>query len=238
MAIAIEAVGQNFAVSSSRDPTVVKQPEELVAEVERRIVQDLVPRVPHFLAFHAALLDLRGQAILLPAPSGSGKTTLSAALADAGGYCMTDEMALLNRSLAWQGLPFLPCIKAESYALINSFYPTLGDVVEHERADRRVKFLPLPIRTGPVEVSTVIFPEYTAGTDSSLKPLEPLEGLQRLLGQCIYVPPGFSAADVPKLLKWHSRVEYHCLRFGSASLAVSILCEALRKKLGRPKILV
>ena len=149
MSMSIEPVEQSFAVSSSGDPTATtKQAEELVAEVERRIVQDLVPRVPHFLAFHAALLDLRGRAVLFPAPSGSGKTTLSAALTRQGWYCLTDEMALLDRSLQWQGLPFLPCIKAENYPLISSFYPALGDVVEHERSGRRVKFLPLPICTG------------------------------------------------------------------------------------------
>ena len=234
LSIAIAAAEQNFAVSSSADPTVViVQPEELVAEVERRIVQDLVPRIPHFLTFHAALLDLRGRAVLFPAPSGSGKTTLSAALAHADWYCMTDEMTLLDRNLEWQGLPFLPCIKAENYVLISSFHPTLGDVVEHERSGRRVKFLPVPVRTGPVEVSTVIFPEYAAEAETSLQALQPLDGLQRLLAQCVYVPPGFVAADVPALLKWHSQAEYYVLKFCSPAPAVTILSEALGNNLGR-----
>jgi hypothetical protein len=234
MSMSIEPVEQSFAVSSSGDPTATtKQAEELAAEVERRIVQDLVPRVPHFLAFHAALLDLRGRAVLFPAPSGSGKTTLSAALTRQGWYCLTDEMALLDRSLQWQGLPFLPCIKAENYPLISSFYPALGDVVEHERSGRRVKFLPLPIRTGRVEVSTVIFPEHAPDAEGSLNSLPSLDGLQRLLAQCVYVPPGFAAVDVPKLLKWHTKVEYFTLTFGSPAQAVAILCEAPRKNLGR-----
>ena len=231
VSISIEVDGQNFVVSSSGDPTVIKQPRELVAEVERRIVQDLVPRVPHFLAFHAALLDWWGRAVLFPAPSGSGKTTLSAVLARQSWYCMTDEMALLDRSLSWQGLPFLPCIKAENYPLIASLYPTFGDVVEHERAGRQVKFLPLPMRTGRVQVSTVIFPEYRVGAEGALEPLQPLDGLQRLLGLCVYVPPGFTAADVPKLLKWHKEVEYFSFKFSSPSQAVR-MCEQVRKVLG------
>ena len=233
MSISIEVASPNFAVSSPGDLTVMTEPEKLVAEVERRIVQDLVPRVPHFLAFHAALLDLRGHAVLFPAASGSGKSTLSAALSREGWHCMTDEMTLLDRSLKWQGLPFLPCIKAESYPLLESSYPALCDVVEHERSGRRVKFLPVPTRTGRVEVSILVFPEYSADADGCLRPLHALEGLQRLLGQCVYVPPGFSAADVPKLLKWHSQVEYYALRFCSPSQAVAILCEALSKSLGR-----
>jgi hypothetical protein len=233
ISISIAAVGRKFAVSSTDDPTAVTEPEKLVAEVERRIVQDLIPRVPHFLAFHAALLHVRGQALLFPAPSGSGKTTLSAALAGEGWSYMTDEMALLDRNLTWQGLPFPPCVKAKNFPLIESLHPGLRDIVEHDRFGYRVKFLPLPAQSGRVAVSTVVFPEYGAEAEGSLRPLRPLEGLQRLLMQCEYVPPGFSTADVPNLLEWHGNAEYYALAFCSPQEAVQLLHNA-HKSLGKP----
>jgi hypothetical protein len=233
LSISIEAKGRDFAVSGTRDRTEVIEPKKLVAEVERRIVEDLIPQVPHFLAFHAALLQVRGHAVLFPAPAGSGKTTLSAALAGEGWSYMTDEMALLDRSLTWQGLPFLPCIKAENYPLIEALHPGLRDVVEHDRFGRRVKFLPLPVHTGKVAVSTVVFPEYGAEAEGSLKALQPLDGLQRLLMQCMYVPPGFSTDDIPNLLRWHETIEYYALTFRSPQAAVRLLCQVL-ESLARP----
>jgi hypothetical protein len=222
----VEATGRNFAVSSAGDPTVVASSGNLVAEVERRIVQDLVPRVPHFLAFHAALLQAGGQAVLFPAPSGSGKTTLSVALACEGWSYMTDEMALFDRNLTWQALPFPPCIKAKNYPLIEQLHSGLRNAVEHDRFGVPVKFLPLPVRGGRVTVSTVIFPEYGAEAEGSLQALQPLDGLRRLLTQCVYVPLGFSAADVPTLLKWHENVEYFALTFCSPHDAIKAMEKA------------
>ena len=232
LSISIEARGRDFAVSGMRDRTEVIEPKKLVAEVERRIVQDLIPRVPHFLAFHAALLQIRGHAVLFPAPSGSGKTTLSAALAGEGWSYMTDEMALLDRNLTWQGLPFPPCIKAENYPLIEALHPGLRDAVEHDRFGRRIKFLPLLVHTEGVAVSTVVFPEYGVEAVGSLKALPPLEGLQRLLMQCMYVPPGFSTDDIPNLLGWHETIEYYALTFRSPQAAVQLLCQMLESLVG------
>ena len=223
LSIAIEAVNGEFAISSDGDPRAVVAPEKLVAEVERRIVQDLVPRVPHFLAFHAALLQSREGGVLFPAPSGSGKTTLSATLAREGWGYLSDEMALLERSLTWQGLPFPPCIKAENYALIEAGQPGLRDAVEHDRFGRRVKFLPLTPRTGSIAVSTVVFPEYRADAVNTLEPLAAFDGLQRFLTQCVYVPFGFTDEDVSRLLQWHDQTAYYTLRFSSAHAAVQIL---------------
>ncbi len=234
LSISIEAMGRDFAVSGTYSRTEVIEPKKLAAEIESRIVEDLIPRVPHFLAFHAALLQIRGHTVLFPAPSGSGKTTLSAALARGGWSYMTDEMALLDRSLAWQGLPFLPCIKAENYPLIEALHPGLRDVVEHDRFGRRVKFLPLLVHTGRVAVSTVVFPEYGAKADGSLKALQPLEGLQRLLKQCMYVPPGFSTDDVPSLLRWHETIAYYALTFRSPQAAVPLLWQTLETALPDP----
>ena len=233
LSVSIEAAGRDFAISGAGDPTVVCEPRKLVAEVECRIVPDLVPGVPHFLAFHAALLRVGGHAVLFPAPSGSGKTTLSAALAREGWSYMTDEMALLDRSLTWQGLPFPPCVKAKNYPLIESLHPGLRDVVEHDRFGHRVKYLPLPIHGGRVAVSTVVFPQYGAEAEGSLKALQPLDGLQRLLKQCVYVPLGFSAADVPSLLEWHSEIEYFALTFRSPQEAVRILSRGFGEGLGK-----
>lgn len=115
--VSVAAEGAGFRLSSGGDPSTHESLDSLAADVERRIVQDVVPKAPHFLAFHGALLARRDGAVLLTAPSGSGKTTLAVTLASAGWSLLTDELALLDRDLSWRGLPLRPCVKRESYDL-------------------------------------------------------------------------------------------------------------------------
>jgi hypothetical protein len=225
ISISIEPAGAEFAISGAGDPKAFSGPRQLAAEVEKRIVQELIPRVRHLFAIHAALLEFRDATVLFPGQSGAGKTTLSTSLAAEGWNYLTDEMALFEQSLTWQGLPFRPCIKAESYNLVEPMHPSLHDAIEHDRFGRRVKFLPIAVRCGGVPVSTVVFPEYSAQAEGSLHILAPLEGLQRLLAQCVYVPPGFKSDDVSRLLQWHEQTSYYALKFRSPCEAVRLLYE-------------
>jgi hypothetical protein len=227
LSISVKVDGAKFVVSGGREPARVTGPEQLAAEIEHRIVQGLLPRVPHFLTFHAALMYARDRGILFPAPSGSGKTTLSVALTGAGWSYRTDEMALLDRHLTWQGLPLPPCIKATSYLLIEPLQPSLRHVIEHDRFGCCIKFLPVKVESSPLTVSTVIFPRYQATAQASVRPLRQLEGLTRLLTQCLYVPEGFCGADVGALLGWHDQAKYYEMEFGSPHQAVAVLGETL-----------
>lgn len=211
--------GERLRVESGGDPPTVESPETVVPDVERRIVQDIVPRVPHFLAFHGALLAQGDRTVLFSAPSGSGKTTLAIALAKTGWSLLTDEMALLDRDLGWRGLPFRPCVKSDNYDLIASAFPELGGAMEHLRFGRKVKFLRLPLDTRRLTLRTVVFPQYRPGAATELMPISPADGLQRLLAQCIYVPPGFGEADVTRLISWHESAKYYALGFGDSQSA-------------------
>lgn len=221
--VSVTADGSRFRVSSGGDPPTREGVEGLTADVERRIVQDIVPRAPHFLAFHGALLARHDDALLLTAPSGSGKTTLAVALARAGWSLLTDELALLDRDLSWRGLPLRPCVKRENYDLIQRLFPGIEGVVEHVRFDRRVKFIPLPVVRASTALKTVIFPQFKPGSAAAVRSLVPAEGLQRLLEQCVYIPLGFNEDDILRLIEWHGRVEYLSLEFGDAQAVVSLL---------------
>jgi hypothetical protein len=66
----------------------------IVAEVERLLIQRVVPATPHLLTLHAAALQRGGRAWLLTGLSGAGKTTLSLALSRAGWSFGSDEIVL------------------------------------------------------------------------------------------------------------------------------------------------
>lgn len=97
--------------------------------------------------------------------------------------------------------------------------------MEHVRFGRRVKFLPLPVADLTIPLKTVIFPKFAAGSPTRMEPLDPAEGLGKLLGQCVYVPPGFEDEDVLRLIDWHRGVEYRSLVLGDAQEAASLLRE-------------
>lgn len=213
-------------------------PARLAAEVEQAIFQNVVPRIPHFLAFHAALLKCGDRTLLLPAPSGSGKTTLSAVLAAHGWTYGSDEMAFLGRDLLFQGLPFPPCIKAGNYPLIERFHGVLRQAPEHDRFGRRVKFLPLDAEQFRQAVTTVVFPRYEPNGVTRLDSIESLTGLERLLTLCVYVPPGLTERDIACLVEWHEGAEYFALSFADPAEAATLLGESFRLGLNERTLLV
>lgn len=221
--VSITPEGSSFRVASGGDPPTLEDIRTLAPDVERRIVQDIVPRTPHFIAFHGALMAHGGNAVLLSAPSGSGKTTLAVALAATGWSMLTDEMALLDRALRWRGLPFRPCVKHENYDVAGGLFPRLEAAPEHLRFGRRVKFLPEAVDSRATALRTVIFPEFRPGAAAVVADVAPAAGLQRLLTQCIYVPPGFGAGDVERLVEWHERADYRTLVFGDARAAAELI---------------
>ena len=233
-ALAIEVVPADGRYRLSRGGEHLGAVEErgLVAEIEKLIFEELVPGTPHFLAFHAALLKKFGQSVLFPAPSGSGKTTLSAALTKRGWSYGSDEMALLNRDLMWRGLPLPPCVKSGNYRLVEGWHPALGDAPEHDRYGRKVKYLPVAVEAFFEPVDTVVFPRFDPGAETRLEPVDPFEGLIKLLGLCVYVPLGFGNDDVERLLRWHESVKYYALSFRDPMEAAALLEKDLD---GRPK---
>jgi hypothetical protein len=229
--VAVAAEGERLRITSGGDPASVEERETLVTDIERRIVQDIVPRVPHVLGFHGALLSRGEHGVLLAAPSGSGKTTLAIALAASGWAMHTDEMALLGRDLRWRGVGFRPCVKRENFPLVGSLWPALEHAPEHRRYGRQVKFLPIDMADGESAVSDVIFPHFVEGAATALTPVEPVEALQRLLAQCIHVQPGFAAADVELLARWHDGARFFALSFGDVRAAAKILSGVARPPL-------
>lgn len=82
--------------------------------------------VHDFLLLHAAVVERRGRALLMPAGTGSGKSTLTAALVHRGWRLLSDEFALIGKA---DGLVYpIPRpigLKQASIPLIGKFAPEL-----------------------------------------------------------------------------------------------------------------
>jgi HprK-related kinase A len=130
-----------------------------------------------YLIIHAAVVERNGLAAILPALSGSGKSTLAAALMLSGWRLLSDELTLVDRKTGLiHPLPRPVSLKNESIDTIRAYSPlavinrasrdTLKGMVAHLRPTRdSVQRQHEPARPG-----WVIFPKWTAGSDTELVP--------------------------------------------------------------------
>jgi hypothetical protein len=211
----------NIVVGGKLEATC--EARSIAAEVERLLVQRVVPATPHLLTLHAAALQRDDRVWLLVGLSRAGKTTLSLALARAGWHFGSDEIVLLGRNQDLRALPLPPCIKADSFPLIESWFPELRTAPEHERYGHIVKYLPMRSTPIPGTPGFVVFLRFDARGPNEIQPLDRFSALERLLAQCVFVPPGFQHNDVEQLLQWHNQQNYFDLCFSDANAAVAIL---------------
>ena len=137
--------------------------------------------------FHAAVLLYNNQGLLLPGQAGSGKTTLTAALAQRGWLCFSDEMAVINQQTLQLTPMLMPMsIKAGSVQPLADDYPELSNLPVWQRADeKRVRYLlppeqSLPAKYQSAAVNKIVFPVFHSSGETSLTRADKLTALQRL----------------------------------------------------------
>ena len=223
--IEIVSRGDRWDIIVDGQITATCETSSIVAQVERILVQRVLAATPHLLTLHAAALQRDGRPLLLTGPSGAGKTTLSLALARSGWSFGSDEIVLLERDRKLRPLPLPPCVKARSFPLIESWFPALRTAPEHERYGHRVKYL--PIRSVPPSGmrGSVVFLRFDPHGPNAIQPVDRFKALERLLAQCVFVPPKFQHDDVARLLQWHSEQTYYGLSFCHCDTAVTLLAE-------------
>jgi hypothetical protein len=203
--------------------TATRERASIVALVERLLIQRVIAATPHLLTLHAAALQRTGRPLLLTGPSGAGKTSLSLALARAGWSFGSDEIVLLGHDRIPRPLPLPPCVKARSFPLVESWFPELRAAPEHERYGHIIKYLPIGSTPLSGMRGSVVFIQFDPRGPNEIQRLDPFAALERLLAQCVFVPPEFQHGDVAQLLRWHRDQSYYDLSFCDCDAAVAIL---------------
>lgn len=161
--------------------------EHALAVLEWGINLAIAMRFHGFLMLHAAVLERRGRALLLPAEPGSGKTTLCAALAARGWRLFSDEFGLLRPG----GIDFSPVprpmpLKNESIDVLARFAPELtrGPVIPHTRKGTIVHVKPATESVARAQETAaarwLVFPQWDAAAPLQLHGIDRAEAFMRL----------------------------------------------------------
>ena len=133
--------------------------------------------VNQYLLIHAAVVERKGRALILPAPPGSGKSTLCAALVNRGWRLLSDEIAMI--ALDGSGVRALGravSLKNESIDLIARFAPAaVFNTLAHNTSKGTVTHMRVPAAhveriDEPAIAAWVVFPRWRAGARAELNP--------------------------------------------------------------------
>lgn len=155
----------------------------VILDVTRRAVES----TNRYLAVHAGVVALHGQALLLSAPADSGKTTLVAGLTRVGFDFLGDEIALLEPGTGLVHPFFRPLmIERPSMDVLDGLASELPAAYEGFRATR-YQVSSEDLRPGskgtPSPVAFVAFPSFHAGLETRLRPISRAAAMIRLAGQ-------------------------------------------------------
>jgi len=181
----IDIKEQNSRWSVSLNGKVIRDELEATQVLPR--VQDYI-RISYYrstdylISLHSGALYFNKIPLIMPASSGSGKSTLSTYLMHQKGFeFLTDEVVMIDKSSHIWPIPLAITIKEGSWSVLESYGISLKDLPVHKRFDgQSLHFLP------PVNIATqsrslkegyLIFPKYSEGADTELKPLTTLEAL-------------------------------------------------------------
>jgi HprK-related kinase A len=130
-----------------------------------------------YLIIHAAVIENRGRAIVLPAPPGSGKSTLCAGLVLRGWRLLTDELALYDmQSRMIYGMSRPINLKNHSIDVIKAFAPEVQMTSPiHDTTKGTVALLRPPPESvarmsEPVLANCIVLPQFCRGAPSRLTP--------------------------------------------------------------------
>jgi hypothetical protein len=200
--------------------------DQLAPLVKARMRQMAVDRHPHFLQLHAGVVSDGERCLVLPGAPGCGKTTLTAALSLAGFQYFSDEFALLEEgTLEVRPVPLALTIKPGAVDVLAQHYPHVRDLPTHLREDAQiVRYLTPPAaalepeRSRPVR--WLVFPRYSPGAETALRPVGRAEALHRLMSECLALPNLLDRPGVEGLVKWIRGVD--CFELPSSSLGDAV----------------
>ena len=200
---------------------------EVVGSVYQMMLEILYGCSDWLAIIHGAAVIERDVASILAGPSGSGKSTLAAGLAARGfRYAADDMAALLAPSGCLAPWPIPQSVKAGSWSELAAAYPELDDAPVLELGGKRAKCVPAPASAwteAPCRVGRLVFPTFDPASVGEVVRLRPLEALQRLLQDRIWLGDVSSFANVERFLGWLQATPSLAIRYRTVEQAHALI---------------
>ena len=200
--------------------------DRLVPEVKAVLTQALSQSMDEgsFL-IHAAMLERRGQGLLISGQPGAGKTTLALALAARGWGYGSDDIVSVSPAGQFTGVPFSPAVKSGAWELARDYAPHLDARPDHLRADgQRVRFLPVRAPFAAVAaLGWAVILDRRLDAEPVLEPVDPLAVVSALIAGA-YSPGHRLRADAfENLVDSIAPIPCRRLVYGDLAQAVALI---------------
>jgi hypothetical protein len=196
---------------------------QVVGGVNQTLLELVNPGVDWLALIHGGAVALNGRGIALPAVPGGGKTTLVAHLLLHGfAYLADDLVALSAPDGAIVPAPLPLNVKEGSWDLLAGAYPELARTPSYDTPRGPARRLSPPEGAwdrGPVPFGAFVFPRYVPGATTTIAPIAPLDALQRLLGDRIFLGYPLEAKRIEAFIAWLHEVPAYALVHGDAAEA-------------------
>jgi hypothetical protein len=207
---------------------------EAAGAVLQAMLEAAHPQTRWLCLIHGAAVAGDGGAILLPGRSGSGKSTLSASLTARGFDHLSDDMIPLaapdGAVMRW---PIPTSVKAGAWQTLTPLFPALADAPIHYSEGKTVKFLTDLSRTWhdtPVPSQTMIFPTFAPGAAGDLRRLTPIESLERLMSDNVWLGRPIPVPTLTAFLRWVERMPSYAISYASLDQAWALVDRALASR--------
>ncbi len=194
-----------------------------VAEVTGALFQTVLGGVhsgARWLAIiHGGAVAIGGRAVLLPGSSGSGKSTLGAFLVSRGFDFLCDDMLAVTQEGRVANWPIPISIKEGSWKALAPYLPQLEAIPAEFVWGRTMKFLPVASSSAKLHANRAavfIFPKFDPMAASPrMMRLRPIEALQRLISDRIWLGYPLRAKAVEGFLPWLAQIPSYALSYGN-----------------------
>lgn len=184
---------------------------------------------------HSAAVTEGRHCLLLPGAPGAGKSTLAAALMFSGLTCLGDDCIVLGGQ-AMKAFPFPVglSLKEPSWSSLTPFWPGLEAAPAYRHGKGNVRYVPptptwRSVSAAGLPVSGMVFPEFQAGTATSLQALPPSQTFARLFAARSWLRPPLTRGSVEDFVSWVRSAPSSALTYSDLSEAVAVVRELVQR---------
>ena len=187
--------------------------------------------VPRLLVFHAgAVVCDDDKTFLISAAAGKGKSTLTAALLQAGGALINDDIVPLNPDGTITSISQPLKIKTGSWDILRDAYPMLQNQTPLKRADDLVmKHLSIAPDSRCLpgschRVSTIIIPEYNPTQNQAItQQLDQSQKLQAIIDAEPFFTHALTRPYLQQIIDWLSNIPAYKITYSSSCDALAAI---------------